>query len=72
MFVLCFAFYYLQAARHGLTLFIKWKVWGRAAVIVYFVMFVVLAGAPKALLLFGLVDFSSAIWTLVALRNDAS
>jgi hypothetical protein len=35
-------------------------------------MFVMLAGAPKALLLFGLVDLCSAIWILVALRNDAS
>jgi hypothetical protein len=72
MFIVCFAYYYIQAARHGLTVFIKWTVWGRAAVIVYFVMFVLFAGAPKALLLFGLVDLLSAIWTLVALRSDAS
>ena len=72
MFVLCLAYYYLQAARHELTPFIQWTVWGRAAVIIYFAMFVLLTGAPKALLLFGLVDLSSAIWTLIALRRDAS
>src|SRR5438874_8936390 len=33
MFVICLAFYYIQAARHGLTLLIRWTVWGRAAVI---------------------------------------
>ena len=72
MFIVCLSYYYLQAARHGLTLFIKWTVWGRAAVIVYFVMFVLLTGAPKALLMFGLVDLLSALWTLIALRRDAS
>ena len=39
MFVICFAYYYIQAARHGVTAFIRWTVWGRAAVIVYFVRF---------------------------------
>ena len=72
MFVICFAYYYIQTARHGLTTFIRWTVWGRAAVIVYFVAFVLLAGAPKALLLFGLIDLLSAIWTFVALQNDTT
>ena len=72
MFVLCFAYYYIQTARHGLTLFIGWTVWGRAAVILYFVSFVLLAGAPKALLLFGLVDLLAATWTFVALRTQAA
>ncbi len=72
MFVICFAYYYIQTARHGLTNFIRWTVWGRAAVILYFVAFVLLAGAPKALLLFGLIDLLSATWTFVALQNDAA
>jgi len=53
------------------TAFIRWTVWGRAAVIVYFVAFVLLGGAPKPLLLFGVVDFLSAIWTFIALQKEA-
>ena len=29
MFVLCLSFYYVAAARHGLTGFIRWTVWAR-------------------------------------------
>ena len=70
MFILCFAYYYIQTAWHGLTDFIRWTVWGRGVVIVYFVAFVLLADAPKALLLFGVIDLLSAIWTFVALQTD--
>ena len=70
MFVICLAYYYLQTARHGLTDFIRWTVWARAAVIIYFVAFVMLAGGPKPLLLFGLIDLLSATWTLMALQKD--
>jgi len=72
MFVICLAFYYIQAARHRLTLLIHWTVWARAAVIFFFTAFVLLVGAPKALLLFGLVDLLSATWTFIALKNDAT
>jgi hypothetical protein len=70
MLVLCLSFYYIQAARSGLTSFIRWTVWGRAAVIVYFVAFVLLLSAPRALLLFGLIDLSAAAWTWLALKRD--
>ena len=70
MFVLCLSFYYVQAARHGLTTFIRWTVWARAAVIFFFAAFVLLVSAPKALLLFGLVDLLAALWTWLALRKD--
>ena len=72
MFVICFAYYYIQAGRHGVTAFIRWTVWGRAAVIIYFIAFVLLAGAPKPLLLFGVIDLLSATWTFLALRNDTA
>jgi len=72
MFVICFAYYYIQTARHGLTDFIRWTVWGRAAVIIYFVAFVLLAGAPKPLLFFGVIDLVSATWTFMALQTDAA
>jgi len=70
MFVLCFSFYYIQSARNELTNFIRWTVWGRAAVIFYFAAFVLLVSAPKALLFFGLIDLLSAIWTWLALKKD--
>ena len=72
MFVICLAYYYIKAARHGVTAFIRWTVWGRAAVIIYFVAFVLLAGAPKPLLLFGVIDLLCATWTFLALRNDTA
>src|SRR5918999_4882298 len=61
MLVLCLSFYYVQAARSELTSFIRWTVWARAAVIVYFVALVLLVAAPKALLLFGLIDLLAAL-----------
>ena len=69
MFVLCLSFYYIQAARNELTIFIRWTVWARVAVVVYFAAFVLLVSAPKALLLFGLIDLSAAVWTWLALRK---
>lgn len=70
MFVLCLSFYYFQTARNELTIFIRWTVWTRIAVIFYFAAFVLLVSAPRALLLFGLIDLSSAIWTWLALKKD--
>jgi hypothetical protein len=69
MFVLCLSFYYVQTARNELTMFIRWTVWTRIAVIFYFAAFVLLVSAPKALLLFGLIDLFSATWTWLALRR---
>lgn len=70
MFLLCLSFYYVQTARNELTAFIRWTVWARIAVIFYFVAFVLLVSAPKALLLFGLIDLFAAIWTWLALKKD--
>jgi hypothetical protein len=70
MFLLCLSFYYVQAARHELTMFIRWTIPARIAVIIYFAAFVLLVSAPKALLLFGLIDLSAAIWTWIALKKN--
>ena len=70
MFVLCLSFYYVRAARGELTTFIRWTIWTRVAVIVYFAAFVLLLSAPKPLLLFGLIDLLSAVWTWLALKAD--
>ena|SRR5215213_4053279 len=70
MFVLCLSYYYVQVARNELTMFIRWTVWARVAVIIYFVAFVLFVSAPKALLLFGLIDVLAASWTWLALKTD--
>ena len=70
MFVLCLSFFYVKAARSELTLFIRWTAWARIGVIFFLAAFVLLVSAPKALLLFGSIDFVSAIWTLRALKKD--
>jgi hypothetical protein len=72
MFLLCLSFYYVQAARHELTNFIRWTIPARIAVIFYFAAFVLLVSAPKALLLFGLIDLLAALWTWLALKKDAA
>jgi Na+-transporting NADH:ubiquinone oxidoreductase subunit NqrD len=72
MFVLCLSFYYVQAARNELTTFIRWTIPARIAVIIYFAAFVLLVSAPKALLLFGLIDLLAALWTWLALKKDAT
>ena len=63
--------YYIQAARGELTLILQWSVYIRVSVIVFFIVFVVAGLAPTALILFGIVDLLAAIWTAVALRQDA-
>lgn len=70
MFLICFGFYYVQAARNELTNFIRWTIPARIAVIFYLTAFVLLASAPKALLLFGLIDLLAASWTWHALKRD--
>jgi hypothetical protein len=70
MFLLCLSFYYVQTARNELTSFIRWTVLARVAVIFYFAAFILFASAPRALLLFGLIDLLSAIWTWLALKRD--
>ena len=70
MFVLCLSFYYIQASRNELTIFIRWTIGARIAVIFCFAAFVLLVSAPKALLLFGVIDLLSAVWTWSALKRD--
>jgi hypothetical protein len=70
MLALCLSFYYVQAARNELTIFIRWTVWARIAVIFYCAAFVLLVSAPPALLWFGLIDLLSAIRARLALKKD--
>ncbi|MFA6168011.1 MAG: hypothetical protein WC700_15420 [Gemmatimonadaceae bacterium] len=68
--VLILAFYYIQAARHGLTALFQWTVYGRASVIVFFTAFVLLGFVEPPLILFGVVDLLGATWTHFALRAE--
>ena len=70
MLLLILAFFYIQAARHELIDFIRWSVYTRASVILFFIAFVVLGYAPPILLLVGMVDLVMAMWTMLALRRD--
>jgi hypothetical protein len=69
MLVLCLAFYYIQAARRGLSEFFQWTVYARGFVFLALGTFAVLQLARPPLALFGVVDLLGAIWTSVALRQ---
>ena len=53
------------------TPLIRATVYGRTAVFVFFVAFVVMGFAPPMLILFGVIDLAAAAWTWSALRTDA-
>ncbi len=69
MLVLFLGFFYMQAARKELTDFIRWTIYPRASVILFFAAFVSLGLAAAPLLLFGIVDAVGAIVTARALRS---
>ena len=72
MLVLILAYYYWNASRAGLRVFLRWTVAARTAVLLFFIAFVIAGLAPPTLILFGVVDFSGAVWTALALRGEAA
>lgn len=72
MLVIILGFYYSHAARAELRPFFAWTVIARFAVLLFFIAFVIAGFAPPTLILFGLVDFAAAMWTLFAIRSDAA
>lgn len=68
--VLFLAFYYIQAARSGMTDFFRWTVYARPTLIIFFTVFVLLGYADPPLILFGVVDLLGAIWTGLALKSS--
>jgi len=70
MLVLFLGFYYVQAARKELTDFLRWTMYPRSTVILFFAAFVLLGFAKPPLILFGVVDLLGAIWTGLALRTS--
>ncbi len=69
--VLILGFYYSQAARKGLEDFFRLTVFGRTALLLFFIGFVVAGFAPPVLILFGVIDFAGAMWTGHSLRLEA-
>lgn len=61
--------YYLLAARHDFMPILQASVVTRLGVLPAFALLVAMADAPRALLLFGLVDAAAALWTAMALRR---
>ena len=72
MLVLILAYYYWNASRAGLRVFLRWTVAARTAVLLFFIAFVIAGLAPPTLILFGVVDFAGAVWTALALRGEAA
>ena len=68
---LVLAYYYLLAARAGLTGFFRWTVQARVAVFVVFAALVLCRLAPWPLVLVGAADLIAAMWTAFALRREA-
>jgi hypothetical protein len=68
MLVLFLGVYYAQFGRKELTDLMRWTVYLRSSVIVFFIVFVLLGIAPAPLILFAGADLLGAIWTLWALR----
>jgi hypothetical protein len=70
MLVIILGFYYSHAARAEFRPFLAWTVIGRTSVLLFFIAFVIADLAPPVLILFGVIDFAGAMWTLFAMRSD--
>ena len=72
MLVIILGFYYSHVARAELRPFFVWTVIARTSVLLFFIAFVIAGLAPPALILFGVIDFVAAMWTLFAIRSEAA
>ena len=63
-------FYYIGAARHGLTPFFRSTIWGRGIGAVAFTAMVALEILPSFVLLMAALDGLGALWTWSALRSN--
>ncbi|SRR5712692_584306 len=69
MTVLFLGFYYIQIGRNELTQFMRWSVYIRLLVPVFFVIFVLVGWAPPVLITFTIPDILFSIWTALTLRG---
>jgi hypothetical protein len=63
-------FFYLQMGRSDLTPFIRWSVFTRLSVPVFFTLFVLLGFAPPIMIALTIPDVLFAIWTAMVLRGE--
>ena len=70
MLILIIGFLNFMASRNELIIYIRWTVYGRLAVLLFFTLFVAFGLAPPVLILFGVIDALAAVWTAISLRND--
>jgi len=70
MTVLFLGFYYIQMGRNELTQFMRWSVYVRLLVPVFFIIFVLVGWAPPVLIAFTIPDILFSIWTALSLRGS--
>jgi hypothetical protein len=72
MLLFALGIYYVLVGRRGITDFIRWSVYTRSSVVLFFGAFVLLHLAPPVLMLLSCVDLAAAIWTGLALKSEAA
>jgi len=70
MLVFILGYYYFQASKSEIKKFFQWTVYGRTAVLIFFIVLVLLDLAPPILILFGFIDAVAALWTQLSLRSE--
>jgi hypothetical protein len=63
------AFYYHQSGAKNISAFFPLTIPTRIVVLLSFITFAVLKMASPMLILFGVIDFAGAMWTLMALKK---
>lgn len=69
MLILLLAYYNIQASIQENEGYFRMTIGARMSVIVFFAVFVLLDFVKPILLLFGVVDFLAALWTMLTLRR---
>jgi hypothetical protein len=70
MTALILGFYYIQIGRNELMQFMRYSVYTRASVPVFFIIFVLLGFAPPVMIALAIPDVLFTIWTAVVLRGQ--
>ena len=70
MLLLILAFFNIQAARNGITLFFRWTIYTRLSALFFGLAFVLSGLIWPIVILFWLGDFDGAMWTRLALRSE--
>ena len=70
--LLILSYYDIQAARSNVVPFLRWSVYARAPVVLFFASFVLAGLVQPTLILFGLIDLAGAVWTWLALKSETT